>query len=251
MFCSRNSFLLFLSTFILSSVTLVSADGVKAFDGGYICDRLDEITLNGFGVFVDTDGSAGFIPTTGDLSIAAYTEKFVPASSLPIISSRFKVTNIEIQAICTLLEETSSGSIKAPSCHLEVDISYCKKLVAVELDPVKFERNIDLGFGTSGGGGRKLRGTPENSIDTLHSGSDEEDRDLQTSFGKCFGTKTGKIMATGTGPDDYAITGGVDGFFGAFGKIKGDIVNGVGSPVPLTYNAEIEVCVPRYYNPTY
>ena len=98
MYCSRNSCLLFLSTFILWSVTLVSADGRKSFDGGYTCDRLNEITLEGFGVFVDTDGSAGFVPTTGDLSIAAYTEKFVtPPGTLPINTLRFKVTNIEIQ----------------------------------------------------------------------------------------------------------------------------------------------------------
>ena len=61
------------------------------------------------------------------------------------------------------------------------------------------------------------------------------------------------MTTLGTGEDDYAITGGVGDFFGAFGKIKGDIVEGTftGTGVPLTYNAEIEVCYPRFYDPVY
>ena len=70
--------------------------------------------------------------------------------------------------------------------------------------------------------------------------------------GNCL-ERTGKFMARGTGPDDYAITGGIGDFFGAFGKIKGDIVQGAQTidGIPLEYNAEIEVCYFRNYDPSY
>ena len=61
------------------------------------------------------------------------------------------------------------------------------------------------------------------------------------------------VYYLGTGPADYTITGGVGVFFGAFGKIKGDIIQGtfVGTGVPLAYNAEIEVCYPTFFNADY
>lgn len=244
MIFSLDSFVLSLSVFLASSATFVAADGRQSFSGDFFCDRLDEITLDGVGVFVDT-ADPGFTPTTGDLSVAAYSNKFVPAS-LPINSPRFRVTNIEIQSICTLLQDDGDdddGDVQAPSCQLEIDLTYCRKLVAIEKEPSKFELD---------GGGRNLRADTASGKDLK--GKDAADIASGTkAISNCFGTRTGKIMATGTGPDDYAITGGIGGFFGAFGKIKGDIIDGIPGigGVPLTYNAEIEVCYYRYYDPAY
>ena len=172
-----SPFLSLAFTLLSAPFAFVSADGRQSFPGGFTCDRFDEIALEGFGLFVDTNGDGTV--TTGDLSIAAYSNKFVPAG-LPIYSDNFEVSQISIQAVCTLLVDGSTP--QAPSCQLELDIAYCKIPTPAEPEPEPV--------------GRNLREASDSEKDVEGKNGSDPTRKLQL-VPTCTAVETGKIMATG------------------------------------------------------
>lgn len=84
----------------------------------------DVINLEGTPVFVDTDASGPFPPTTGDMSIAAAPSgRYVPKSALPIETGLYKILQIDYQAVCTILAFPA-----APACNVEFNLQVCTRL---------------------------------------------------------------------------------------------------------------------------
>jgi len=59
----------------------------------------------------------------------------------------------------------------------------------------------------------------------------------------------GKLFARGTGPNPYAITGGTDGLFGAFGQLDGSFNGPDSNGIVTLSNALFTFCLFRGVNP--
>jgi len=137
-----------------------------------VCAKFKTIKVEGTGEFVNTDNSAPFPLTTGDMSISASFTALSAPGSYPN-QSYFRNLNLEMNAICVVTEDQplDPATGTAPTCFYEAQFGFCKPYFAfpdkvelkkefarpdqvVDVAPIIAEYERELG---GGGGGRRTQ----------------------------------------------------------------------------------------------
>jgi hypothetical protein len=191
----------------------------------------------------------------GDLSIAAFdTNAYKPASGFPTYTGRFRINDLEMQAICTVRKPGFS----APECRLEFKLHLCNRARLLVL-PDKFKAEFDSERfvpvpppePVSNIRGTKTVLESDSRLDNskeLDSRAKVDERFQDIAVAYKYSTicaantvLNGRFTAIGTGPASYPITGGTGDFFGAFG-----FVDAVFDPVTSQYSLnQLDLC---YYD---
>jgi hypothetical protein len=160
----------------------------------------------------------------GDLSIAAFGANSYKPASFPTYTSRFRINDLEMQAICTV----RTNGFSAPECRLEFNLHLCNRARVLALPDrleaeFKAEQFVPVPQPTSTVRGAKAVPELDSKEDTKLK-VDERFQDIAVlyAYSRICAANTvlnGRFTAIGTGPASYPITGGTGDFFGAFGFV--------------------------------
>jgi len=250
-----------------------------------VCAKFKTIKVEGTGEFVNTDNSAPFPLTTGDMSISASFTALSAPGSYPN-QSYFRNLNLEMNAICVVTEDQplDPATGTAPTCFYEAQLGFCRRFfyvldveVVKELVPIekvidvvplleKYEQELGLGRRTQqvrraqdAAAFENVRSDKEKMVEAVFV-TDE----LYKANSKlmeyicpqkycwipyCIDTRSGGFTAHGTGNQDLKITGGTGGLFGAFGQITGTSPINISNTDPngdITYDFDMDIEICYY-----